>query len=522
MFFTNVSHDLRTPLTLISEPIEQIAAAGYLTDKHKSMMRIALRNVKILRRMIEQILDFRRYQNGQTVLNTEEAFPAVLISEWSDSFQGLAAKRKIKFIIDTSGVRPDFHMATDVNKLERVFFNLLSNAFKYTPDGGEIRVKCSTGQSGFTLSVSDSGMGITEDETGRIFDRFNQGDKEHHSGWGIGLSLSKAFVELMGGNISVTSQPGNGATFTVTIPISHVEKADSDKDKDKKTPAIADADRQDEYEGIAELEPADTKHMPLDEERPLVLAIDDNPDMTSLLQDILSENYNVITATNGHSGLRLATKYTPDLIICDIMMPGTDGLECCRKLKEETTTSHIPILILTACRLDEQRVQSYESGADAFISKPFDSKLLLSRCRNLLLNRKRIHELYASADSGSNATSQRRLPDVNDSNALESEFYSKFLSIVMERYADSELSVKDIADRLGIGATQLTRKIKALTRLSPVDIIRNVRLRKARQLLLTTEKSISEIAYEVGFSSPQYFSKCFRDMYSQTPTELRL
>lgn len=515
VFFTNVSHDLRTPLTLIYEPVSQVAEAPYLTPVHRSMMQLAMRNLRILRRMIEQILDFRQYQNGKTELKSEELCPVRYISEWADAFRAIAAKRHIRFMVRIEAGETD-SAAVDIEKLERVFFNIVSNAFKYTRDAGEITVMFSMDTDRMVLRVSDTGIGISKEDQLHIFDRFYQVDKVHPTGSGIGLSLTKAFVEVMGGEITVESAPGQGSVFTVTLPVTHVE----DRVEAERGSAGEAVDF--EQEVISELQPVEKEALDLDNERPLLLVIDDNPDILTLVQDLLPDTYNIITATDGRTGFRLAKRYVPSLVICDLMMPGMDGLEFCRLVKDEISTSHIPVLILTACKLDEQRVQSYESGADSFISKPFSADVLRSRVDNLLANRKRIHDLYVDPErGGSNPDFVRNLPSTNDPNAVESQFYGAFLDKVMENYKNSELSIKDIADAMGMGAPQLSRKIKALTSLTPVDIIRSVRLREARKLILSTEMSISEIAYEVGFSSPQYFSKCFRDEFSTTPTELR-
>lgn len=525
VFFTNVSHDLRTPLALISEPVRQVSKADYLTPAHRSLMDMAMRNLRILNRLIEQILDFRRYQNGRLDVKMEEVMPCRLIGEWGESFRELSKRRNITFTMSradadaTSGSCPKT-LAVDVEKFERIFFNLLSNAFKYTPDGGEISVECGFENEGseFRLCVRDSGIGISEEDCEKIFDRFYQVDKVHHSGSGIGLSLTKAFVEIMGGSIAVKSGDGRGSEFTVILPVRHAEDEDLKAGSAEEAQGALPANH---LEMLADLEQSAGETQKLDREKELVLVVDDSPDILMLLQEILGEEYNVMTAPDGASGLRLATRFVPGLIISDIMMPGMDGLEFCRKVKAEVSTSHIPIMMLTACKLEEERVRSYDSGADGFISKPFTSDLLLSRVRNLLLNRKRIYDLYADGTSEFVIRKRRSLPATNDADEVESEFYGSFIAEVGKRYTDSEVSIKDFADALGIGATQLTRKIKALTGLTPVEIIRNYRLRVARKQLLSTENSVSEIAYDVGFSSPQYFARCFREAFGMTPSDLR-
>lgn len=513
IFFTNVSHDLRTPLALIAEPVEVLAKEDYLTDSDKVLMRIASKNVRILRRLIDQILDFRKYENNKSSLNLVEVDTPRMFSEWIDSFKSVAKKRNIKLIV---GNLPDGprSMAIDLDKIERVFFNLMSNAFKYTPDGGEIVLSFTCDMNTMTFSVSDNGKGIAEEDLDRIFDRFYQVDKVRPQGSGIGLSLTKAFIELHSGTITVKSSIGKGSTFTVSLPVRHVKSV-----AESQTLRFTEADI------IAELETLSASEMTFDNNKPLILVVDDNPDIQSLTKELLSADFNVITASNAREGLKLATKYVPDLIISDIMMPEIDGFEYCKMIKNEISTSHIPVLMLTACRMDEQRMQSYDCGADGYLSKPFNKDVLISRCRNLILNRQHIKDIYSNSSVTENADKnkegKRTLSNLNDKASIESDFYESFLSIVKKELGNSELSIEDIAGRFGIGPVQFTRKIKALTNQSPVEIIRHLRLRNARTLLLSSEKIVSEIAYEVGFSSPAYFSKCFKDEFGESPTELR-
>ncbi|MDE6040819.1 MAG: helix-turn-helix domain-containing protein, partial [Muribaculaceae bacterium] len=274
-----------------------------------------------------------------------------------------------------------------------------------------------------------------------------------------------------------------------------------------------------------ELGNTDHEKTTADNNKPLALVIDDNDDIRSMVSTLLSDTYNVIQAADGSDGLRAAAKYIPDIVVSDVMMPGMDGLEFCRRLKGEISTSHIPVLLLTACSLDEQRAQGYRSGADGYVSKPFSAEVLLSRCESLIENRRRIHNLYsesmvAPAPKGADpkAALEADTPIRGD---LDNEFYNRFLSEVHKNLSDSELSVDSIAAALGLGRSQLYRKIKALTNYSPVELLRNIRLKEARHLLTTTSLSVSEIAYQVGFSTPTYFTKCYREAFGETPTDLR-
>lgn len=516
IFFTNVSHDLRTPLTLISEPVSQLSSADNLTDRQKSLVKIADKNVRILKRLINQILDFRKYENDKLQLNLSEIDLGKAIEEWTDSFHALARKRGINLRLIKPDNNPDTAIAVDSEKMERVIFNLISNAFKYSPDGSDITVSYDVTDTEFNIAVADTGQGISERDLGNIFDRFFQVDQVHPNGSGIGLSLSKAFVEMHGGSVSVDSTLNKGSVFSISLPIKHIANK-----------AEAFVSNISESDVNAELSVIETEPV-IDENKPVVLVVDDNKDIRAMVTQLLNDDYNIITAQDGSEGIKRAMKYVPDLIVCDIMMPGIDGLECCRRLKNEVLTSHIPILMLTACSMDEQRVQGYDSGADGYLSKPFSGTVLKSRIASLIANRKRIKELWQNstnaqstihnAQSHPSSTTRDKL---TKSQGIDNEFYNRFLEIFNEEMGNSELSVDMLASRLGFERTQFYRKIKAITNFSPVELIRNLRLKKGQVLIKTTDKTMSEIAYEVGFSTPAYFTKCYREAFGETPSETR-
>lgn len=508
MFFTNVSHDLRTPLTLIAEPVAQLAEADNLTPTQQKLIKIADKNVKILRRLINQILDFRKYENGKLNLRLTEVDFNRSIHDWTESFMAVARKRDIRLTLATPDPEKPMLLALDCEKIERVFFNLLSNAFKYTPDNGSITVTYEYDGKRLTFSVADTGEGISERDLGNIFDRFYQVDRVHPKGSGIGLSLAKAFIELHGGTIAVESELSKGSVFTVQIPVTHVAETASEPGK-----LIEKSDVETELDNSS-AEPI------FDSSRPILLVIDDNKDIQQLITTILNEEYNIISASNGKEGVRMAAKYVPDLIICDVMMPVMDGLECCRRIKNEVSTSHIPVVMLTACSMDEQRVQGYDSGADGYMSKPFNSTVLRSRCASLIENRKRIRELWKSPapkSIGDKTDTPKKLP----TNDIDNDFYNRFLEIFNKEMGNSDLSVDMIASKMGLERSQFYRKIKALTNYAPVELIRRLRLQQGRHLIMTTEKTISEIAYDTGFSTPAYFTKCYREAYGETPSEAR-
>lgn len=509
VFFTNVSHDLRTPLTLIAEPVAQLAEAGNLTPQQSTLIRIANKNIKILQRLINQILDFRKYENGKLGLTLTETDFSRVVGDWMESFYSVARKRDIRLTLDAPVSDAPLRVALDVEKIERVFFNLLSNAFKYTPDNGSITVSYESDGDNLTFRVADTGEGISARDLGNIFDRFYQVDRINPKGSGIGLSLAKAFVELHGGSISVESTLNVGTEFTVKLPVRHVSETVAEADR-----TIAREDAGAELDNIE-------SDFTFDDNKPLVLIIDDNRDIQKLVGELLASDYNIIAAPNGREGVRLAARYVPDLIICDVMMPVMDGLECCRRIKEEVSTSHIPVLMLTACSLDEQRVEGYESGADGYLPKPFNSSVLKSRCASLIANRKRIKDLWQSGPFP--VTSDRRPKAIESlgTTDVDSDFYRRFLDILMKEIGNQDLNVDMIASKMGLERSQFYRKIKSLTNYAPVELIRRLRLQRGRELLLTTDRTVAEIAYETGFSTPAYFTKCYRDAYGETPSQAR-
>lgn len=541
-FYTNVSHDLRTPLTLIADPLEMISHRAYLPDNDRMLMKMAVKNVKILRRMIDQILDFRKYEAGKMKLSLQSLDIVSLLHDWVEYFRDYAVSHSVALSLTFestafSPVPEKLTMDVDNEKLERVVFNLLSNALKFTPSGGEVKVICRIEPRDIMIEVSDTGIGMEKEETEKIFNRFYQVDRPRPNGSGIGLSLTRAFVELMGGTITVESVKGKGSCFTVRLPMhsgasqSHVVSLSGDEAENEEKSIFTDL-------GIIE-SVTDDNNFPsslssdspgsgmkgengMNDALPIVLVIDDNEEICRLVSMILNKKYQVLEAYSGKEGIKMAMKFIPDAILCDIMMPDMDGLEVTRILKNEKITSHIPVSILTACRMDQQRVRSYESGADGFLSKPFSSEMLKARVESLILNRRRIYDLLLdNLHDLPDSLRRNRIPDHESRHELENEFYREFIGIVKSEYSDEDLSVPMIAEKLGIGATQFTRKIKALTGKTPVEIIRSYRLSVARKMILSTDQNISEIAFSCGFSSSQYFSRCFREEYGQAPSDLR-
>lgn len=500
-FFTNISHELRTPLTLIADPVNYIIHDDNLNSQQRSMLQIVQRNVLVLTQLVSEILDFRKVQNGKMELRLSDFNLAESMKQWIMLFSVSAQKKHIAISMDA----PDTIMLrADQDKIERICYNLLSNALKYTSEGGEISLMAKEEGGRVMISVADNGCGISSDELPYIFDRFYQA-KNAGRGTGIGLAIVKAFTELHHGEVSATSIEGKGSTFTIHIPVR--QKGEVTNQSTEKIEQLVEP-------SSAEEVPNQARHIdeliqPYQTDKPEVLIIDDNIDIRTYLRSVLSEKYNVSEAADGKAGLELARKIVPDIVLSDIMMPVMDGLAFCQQLKTDKAISHIPVILLTARSLDEQRAEGYEHGADAYLSKPFSLRLLLSRIDNLIESRKKLNQTWSKGVEDDEIG--------NISNEIDKSFLKQLRKIIQENLANSDLSVEQIGDEIGLSRVQLYRKVKALTGYSPVEIVRKARLTRARHLLQTTERTVSEVAYAVGFSTPSYFSKCYKDEFGENP-----
>lgn len=494
VFFTNISHDFRTPLTLVADPVEHLLADKTLSDDQHRMLLLVQRNVNILLRLVNQILDFRKYENGKMEYTPVPVDILSSFKGWNESFLAAARKKHIHFSFDNM---PDtnYHTLADVEKLERIYFNLLSNAFKFTPENGKVTVRLSAltkeDDRWIRFTVSNTGSMISAEHIRNIFDRFYKIDM-HHAGSGIGLALVKAFVEMHGGTISVESDEKQGTVFTVDLPV-RTCACETSSLEESPVSSVSEASSLNDALPIEEEE----LEKNYDSSKPSVLIIDDNVDIRSYVHGLLHTDYTVIEAADGSEGIRKAMKYVPDLIISDVMMPGIDGIECCRRLKSELQTCHIPVILLTACSLDEQKIQGYDGGADSYISKPFSSQLLLARVRNLIDSHRRLKQFFG----GGQALAKE---DVCD---MDKDFVEKFKALIDAKMGDSGLNVEDLGKEMGLSRVQLYRKIKSLTNYSPNELLRIARLKRAASLLASSDMTVAEIGYEVGFSSPSYFAK---------------
>ena len=528
-FFTNVSHELRTPLTLIAGPADQLLEDGSIRGQHRSMLQMIQRNTRILIQLVGEILDFRKVQNNKAKLRLNRFALSDELSTWAEDFRAAAARRKITIIVVTAGAAEtstaddgipsdtaDGSMIiADRDKIEHVYFNLMSNALKYTPEGGCITTTVEHSDHHFTITVSDTGKGIDQKELPHLFERFYQAQGSI-GGTGIGLSLVKAYVDMHQGTIDVTSQPGKGTSFIVCMPDT---QPGYDPSKDvQTTPRIEDKNLVDDNYVSVDIDAnAATERITnaedFDNERPLVLIIDDNNGMRAYLRSILKDKYNVSEAADGKQGLEKACREIPKLIICDVMMPVMDGLEFTRQLKQNMATSHIPVILLTARSLSEQREEGYDTGADSYLTKPFSGSVLLSRIDNLLRNRTMLRSLF-SGDKKEEAAEEQL-------GSRDQTFINRLRDSIRQNMGDSDFTVERLGEEVGLSRVQLYRKVKALTGQTPVDLLKKARLERARLLVEKTDKSISEIAYEVGFTAPSYFNKCFKDEFGVNPGALR-
>lgn len=524
VFFTNISHELRTPLTLIADPVEMLLEDTGIKGKSRELLKMVQRNALALQQLVSNILDFRKIQNGKMELKLYRFDIVKTLTMWVGDFQLTAERKQIRLHLDVDDLKGSHEMIADQEKISRIVFNLLSNALKYTPAGGEIFVSLKDEGANLRLDVKDTGKGISQDEADKIFERFFQA-KGAASGTGIGLALVKSFVELHHGEARVESELGKGSDFIVVIP--REQEGDSQvihndvEIVDNSVNASASAGKCVVDESVLQyIDDGDRSRGKVQQlvsentNRPTVLVIDDNTDIRQYERTLLQDEYIVLEAADGKEGLAVALKEVPDLVICDVMMPVMDGLELTEQLKTNTATSHIPVIMLTAKTLEEHRVEGYEHGADSYITKPFHSKVLLARIENLLRQRQLLKNLYQGTKEAEKEISEAHLED------RDKQFLKQLQAIIQKNLSDSEFGVEDMGQQIGLSRVQLYRKVKAMTGSSVVDLLRKARLAKARRLLETRSMSVSEVAYEVGFSAPSYFTKCFKEEYGMLPGDV--
>ncbi|UOG76380.1 substrate-binding domain-containing protein [Hymenobacter tibetensis] len=507
-FFTNFSHELRTPLTLILGPVEEMLTGHTdLPATHRHDLGLIRRNAQRLLQLVNQLMDFRKIDVGKMPVRATEGNLVAFVREIMDVFEKPARQRGItlRFL----PAEPVIRLWFDVNILDKVFFNLLSNALKFTPDRGQITVSLQLvpAENSVRVSVEDTGRGISEQDRAHIFEWFYQGQQSAARGSGMGLALALGLTRLHLGQLTFTSQPGQGSTFVVTLPLELPPALKQLDAAPQVTPAFA------LEEGISAA-PATVGELPtLASSEALVLVIEDNPDVNAFLTQKLQPHFQVSSAFDGATGLRLAAESIPDLIVCDVMLPEISGLDVVAQLKGDWRTSHIPVVLLTARNAPEQQVEGVQAGADLYLTKPFNPTFLLESLRTLLANRDKMREHFRRELSVDTVTVAPQ--------RVDQKFLADLTAIVEANLGRSDLSVEDVARSLGISRVQLYRKVKAVLGTGVTDFIQGIRLTKARQLLLDDEQTIAEVAYQLGFSSPSYFSTSFKARYQVSPSEFR-
>lgn len=503
--YTNITHEFRTPLTIILGMNDQIQG----NDKERGLIRRSAQN---LLQLINQLLDLSKLDSGKLQVEMIRGDIVPYISYLCDSFYSLALDKNIS--LQTHFPKEALIMEYDEEKIRHIISNLLSNAIKFTPPGKYINLQARTctlaEQDWLELKVEDAGIGISATALPHIFERFYQGKKENVGGTGIGLALTKELVELLDGTIEVESTLGQGTTFTILLPINNRDTIPVHAVNKWATPHPAHAT-------IAIAAPA-LQTAPTESNKPLVLIVEDTPGVVSYLQALLQEDYEILVAIDGQAGVEQAIAQVPDLIITDVMMPKKNGFELCNTLKRDERTSHIPIIMLTAKADIDSRVEGLEMGADAYLPKPFEKKELFVRIRKLLELRQVLQQRYATFTKTVYENAASDTPQSPP--GLEEEFLQKLIALIEARLTDAEITIPEISQLLAMSHTQLYRKLKAITGKTPSQFIRSVRLQKAKHLLKTSRLNVSEVAYEVGFTGPQYFSKMFKEEFGYPPSEI--
>jgi len=512
-FFTNISHELRTPLTLIMGPLEDIMASPKLHFTLKNNLDLIQRNSIRLLKLINQLMDFRKIEEGKMKLNVTQNNLSNFVFDITNSFKVLAKKKNISFNVHATS--NDINIYFDVNMLDKVLFNLLSNAFKFTPENGTIQVTISTNEEKelAIIKVQDNGIGMSEEDANHAFEMFYQGHSSTFRGTGLGLSLSKELIELHKGEITVESKKDHGTCFSVIMPFTRANDSSTNGLDVNSANQITHSEEALTY--ITDILPFnyEKENNGNGKQTSTILIIEDNDDLRAFLKNKLSDRYEVYAANNGIDGINTAFDIIPDLIISDIILPGQNGIKISETLKNDLRTSHIPIVLLTAKGSIQDQIEGIKSQADIFIVKPFNLSYLEETIKTLLKNRLILRDHYTSElpmESRSNA-----------SNKIDRKFISEFSAIIENNISNEDLSVEDICKEIGISRVQLYRKVKALIGMNVNDYILSVRLKRAKYLLLHEDLSISEISYKVGFSSQAYFSTVFKFRFGVTPSEFK-
>ena len=527
-FFANISHEFRTPLTLILGPANKINP-DLPGDEIQKQTGLIKRNASRLLNLVNQLLDLSKLEAGKLTLQASKGNIVAFVRGVTMSFESLAEKKGIRLKVKAE--RDDIELYFDRDKMAKILANLLSNAFKFTGEGGEITVSVRHAElvsasslkaeipkqvrDVIIISITDTGIGISEEELPKLFDRFYQVDSSQtreHEGTGIGLALTKELVELHQGSIRVNSKVGQGSEFIVELPIGRKHLSD-DEIVESPVQEKERVDIAEELNSSPTIQPIPEDDEIESEDKTIILVVEDNADVRNYIKDSLDDSYRVLEAVNGEQGVKKASEIIPDLIISDIMMPKMDGNELSRRIKNDERTSHIPVILLTAKSEQESKLEGLETGADDYLTKPFDTKELLVRIKNLISIRRKLQEKF----SGGKIISRQVEKKLSN---LDEKFLTKVLEVAETHLSEEEFSIEEFGNEVGMGRVQLHRKLKALTGKSPSLFLRSVRLAKAKKMIEEKQGNISEIAYSVGFSTPIYFTKCFKEEFGYTPSDL--
>ena len=511
-FFTSISHEFKTPLTLILGPLEEVLQSPKLHFSAKNNLNLVQKNVFRLLRLINQLMDFRKIEHGKMKLRASENDLVAFVTDIVNAFSEMAKQKHISLRVDTGN--RELKVWFDVNMLDKVIFNLLSNAFKFTGEYGFITVSIEKSDDGkmALIRIEDTGVGMTPDSVEHAFDLFYQGEEMSYKGSGLGLTLSKELIELHKGQIRLKSEKWKGATFDISLPLGnqHLEADELIQEAEVFVAPYSDIKIYTTDTGFVSAAPEEQE----DSGKAFsVLLIEDNTDLRRFIRSRLEHLFEIHEADNGILGLQQAFEIVPDLIICDVVLPGKNGFQVTEKLKSDLRTSHIPVIILTARGAIEQQIEGMKLKADAFVTKPFNLQYLEENIKSLLQNRSLLREHYSS-----------ELPaeiKAGSAKKLDRKFINEFTAIVENNISNENFAVEDICREIGISRVQLYRKLKALLGYNVNDYILNVRLQKAKYLLAANNYSISEVAFKVGFSSQAYFSTVFKSKFAVTPTEFR-
>jgi len=531
-FFTNVSHELRTPLTLIKGPVEELKKSEKLSPAGKEYVELIDSNARKMLQLVNQILDFRKVQNGKMKLRVSCLDLRQLLERFRHEYRMLAEERRIAFSFELP--QEPAWVWCDVEKIGVVVNNLLSNAFKYTSEDGAIRVVLENDEASrrCTLRVEDDGASIPETQLEEIFERFAQAESSGHpsdqnpGGTGIGLSLSREYVKMHQGRIWAENlMEGHGAAFIVELPTDK-EHFDADSTVVYLNDQSADGVTLKEY---AVTTPEDLSNEELSSpvsDAPVILLIEDNMDLCHLLRLQMKDRYQLFVAHNGEDGLKKVYQYHPDVIVTDLMMPGIDGLEVLRRVRHDFSVSHIPVIVLTARQGDDVHKLALTTGANAYITKPFSSEILMARIEQLLEEQRifqRKMTLGVNDKTAGETTAENKNEDAYEQHLIKQdvEFVQRIQRIIEENLQDEDFRIDNLASEMGLSRSAFFKKLKSLTGFAPVDYVKEIRLVKAQHLIETTTLNITEVAYAVGFRDAGYFTKCFRQKYGTTPKEYR-